>query len=735
MADLASMGLSQLPPFRPDEEGISSLAPRWKRWSDRFDNLMTALNVTDNARKKALLLHLAGETVFDIFEGLVVAEIAHDADPAVDNVYTVAKRALDEHFNPKKNIEFERYSFRLAKQNNGESIEAYVVRLRSLAKYCEFANADAEIKSHLIQTCKSSRLRRRALTDAAMTLHAMIDLGRSMEMSERQSKAIEGKPSESQTTSDESVNRVNRKPFFKNRKPSEPSKSDVCRNCGKAYPHPGGRSGCPAFSTACRSCLKIGHWQKMCRSTGSTVPTQRKPSSYGEPRDKPQASAAGRGRGQGQSRQYVRRVDEAAQQQESDSDSDDQYVFTVAQPQPRQPTVNTTMQGTKVKFIIDSGASVNLIDEQTMKRLKQQPQLQRAKANLYTYGSTTPIDIIGKFQTTIETKHKICEATVYVAKGNSGALLSFSTASNLGVVKICINAVDPEKALTIDDVEKMHPELFQGIGKLKDFKVKLHINDDVKPVVQPHRRVPFHLRKKVEEEIKNLLAQGLIEKATGPTPFVSPIVTPTKPNQPDKVRICVDMRLANLAIARERHVIPTLQELKADLNGSIIFSKLDLASGYHQLQLHEDSRYITCFSTHIGLYVYKRLNFGICCASEIFQNAIAQVLRGLPNVINISDDILIYAPSVEIHNATLRAVLKRLAEHGLTLNKQKCELNKREIKFFGHIFSEHGVSVDPARVEIIRNLEPPTSAGEVRSLMGLVSGDLHVKPHSGPGND
>ena len=154
MADLASMGLSQLPPFRPDEEGISSLAPRWKRWSDRFDNLMTALNVTDNARKKALLLHLAGETVFDIFEGLVVAEIAHDADPAVDNVYTVAKRALDEHFNPKKNIEFERYSmFRLAKQYYGEAIEAYVVRLRSLAKYCEFADADAEIKSHLIQAC------------------------------------------------------------------------------------------------------------------------------------------------------------------------------------------------------------------------------------------------------------------------------------------------------------------------------------------------------------------------------------------------------------------------------------------------------------------------------------------------------------------------------------------------------------------------------------------------------
>ena len=168
-------------------------------------------------------------------------------------------------------------------------------------------------------------------------------------------------------------------------------------------------------------------------------------------------------------------------------------------------------------------------------------------------------------------------------------------------------------------------------------------------------------------------------------------------------------------------MIPTLQELKADLNGSIIFSKLDLASGYHQLQLHEDSRYITCFATHIGLFVYKRLNFGICCASEIFLNAIAQVLRGLTDVINISDDILIYAPSVEIHNATLRAVLKRLSEHGLTLNKQKCELNKREIKFFGYIFSDHGVSVDPRRVEIIRILEPPTRSEEHTSELGMVT--------------
>ena len=149
MADLSA--IPQIAPFTPDSDP-TSVAQRWKRWSDRFDNLVVAMNVTDNKRKKALLLHLAGESVFDIFEGLVLPEIPDDADPAVTNAYTVAKGALDNHFNPKKNVEFERYTFRSTKQQTGENIDAYHARLRTLSKNCEFSNAEAEIKSHVIQT-------------------------------------------------------------------------------------------------------------------------------------------------------------------------------------------------------------------------------------------------------------------------------------------------------------------------------------------------------------------------------------------------------------------------------------------------------------------------------------------------------------------------------------------------------------------------------------------------------
>ena len=90
--------------------------------------------------------------------------------------------------------------------------------------------------------------------------------------------------------------------------------------------------------------------------------------------------------------------------------------------------------------------------------------------------------------------------------------------------------------------------------------------------------------------------------------MVSPIVTPPKTN--GDVRICVDIRMANKAIERERHPMPTIDELIHDLNGSNVFSKMDLKAGYNQLVLEEESRPITTFSTHIGLFRYKRLNFG-----------------------------------------------------------------------------------------------------------------------------
>ena len=273
----------------------------------------------------------------------------------------------------------------------------------------------------------------------------------------------------------------------------------------------------------------------------------------------------------------------------------------------------------------------------------------------------------------------------------------------------------------MEELTQKFPQLFTGIGKLKSHQIKLHIDPNVSPIAQPHRRFPFHLQQKVEDEINNLLEQDIIERVTGPTLWMSPIVTPIKPNNPDKVRICVDMRQANKAILRERHVTPTLQDIIHDLNGATIFSKLDLNSAYHQLELHPDSRAITNFSTNVGLFRYKRLLFGVSSSSEVFQHTISQVLNGIPGVNNISDDIIVYGKTVAEHNNNLRAVISRLVENGLTLNKEKCQLHKQSIEFYGHIFSADGVAVHPKHKTAILKIDRPQNVGDVRSFLSMIS--------------
>ena len=161
----------------------------------------------------------------------------------------------------------------------------------------------------------------------------------------------------------------------------------------------------------------------------------------------------------------------------------------------------------------------------------------------------------------------------------------------------------------------------------------------------------------------------MIEKADGPTPWVSSIVVVPKKGQ-NKIRICIDMRTANKAIKRKRHPTPTLNELKTILSGVNVFSKLDLNQGYNQLELAEESRYITTFATHLGLYRYKRLFFLVSTLPVRFsRKKVIQALAGIKGAINISDDILCFGSDQQDQN--LHAIFRRLCEKGLTLKWQQ----------------------------------------------------------------
>ena len=155
----------------------------------------------------------------------------------------------------------------------------------------------------------------------------------------------------------------------------------------------------------------------------------------------------------------------------------------------------------------------------------------------------------------------------------------------------------------------------------------------------------------------------------------------------------------------------------SDLNGCKVFSKVDLNQGYHQIPLHSDSRQFTTFSTHVGLFRYRRLNFGLLCAAEVFQKKVSDTLNGIPCVKNISDDIYVSGTDKDTLDCHLKQVFHRLHENGLTINLPKCQFTVSTMLFFGHVFSEKGMSPDPKKVEALQNVAPPINASEVRSLL------------------
>ena len=144
------------------------------------------------------------------------------------------------------------------------------------------------------------------------------------------------------------------------------------------------------------------------------------------------------------------------------------------------------------------------------------------------------------------------------------------------------------------------------------------------------------------------------------------------------------MHIANTAIKRFRHLIPTVEAVSYELGGAKFFSKLDLSQAYHQLDLDELSRHITTFSTH---KVYSFELWYKCSCRVVPTHPTTQGIKG---VTNIADDILMFRSTQEDHDRALKACLERLSEKGLVLNSSKCSFHKKELSFFGQIFSQKG---------------------------------------------
>ena len=220
-------------------------------------------------------------------------------------------------------------------------------------------------------------------------------------------------------------------------------------------------------------------------------------------------------------------------------------------------------------------------------------------------------------------------------------------------------------------------------------------------------------------------ADDVIER-TDASAWLSNIVTAKK--RDGSLRMCVNLTDVNTAIIPDSFPLPTMDELTAKVAGSTVFSKLDLLWGYLQLKLAEDSRYLTAFITHVGIYRYKSLAFGLSSGPSAFQKVVRKILEGLDGCESILDNILVHAPTMDEHDRRLRLVLQRLSDHNATIRRDKCILGASSVEFNGHTISAAGCLPLSSNVDAIQRFLAPENQQQLLRFVAMANYYLKFVP-------
>ena len=188
-----------------------------------------------------------------------------------------------------------------------------------------------------------------------------------------------------------------------------------------------------------------------------------------------------------------------------------------------------------------------------------------------------------------------------------------------------------------------------------------------------------------------------------------------------RLRLCIDYRQLNRVTIRNQYPLRRIDELFDQLQGSLVYFKIDLRSGYHQLRVQESDVPKTAFKTRYRHYEFLVMPFSLTNAPAAFMDLMNLVFQPyLDRFIRVFiDDILVYSCSSEEHSKHLRIVLWTLRERQLYAKLCKCQFWLDSVAFLSHVISSEGVSVDPQIIEAVVNWKPPKNVSEVRSFLGL----------------
>lgn len=400
-----------------------------------------------------------------------------------------------------------------------------------------------------------------------------------------------------------------------------------------------------------------------------------------------------------------------------------------------------TVGSKKIKFIIDSGASVNTISEKAFRELikiesfksRLRDFSQSPKIPISAYATSVPLELIATFWADfyIDSIRPHTIEKFFVVSNSTTSLLGKSTALRQKVLQVGLSVINNGfSANTVDTLQHQEQQQSFGFKRLTDKKtfpkfnmepVKIHVRQDIRVRRCTYSNIQPAYRDIARKRIQELLEVGIIEELTDGMnrEFCSALLVVPKGN--NDVRLVVDLRGPNKCIIREPHRMPTFESITTRLHEAQVFSTIDLTNAFNHVVLHEESRHLTNFYSGDRFYRFTRLPFGLCNAPDVFQSALEQILKNCENVVIYLDDILVFGSSQIEHDKCLQQVLNKLEEHNVELNRDKCKFSQQSVIFLGFKLSHGGYRVTDEKMEAIENFRTPSSIEEVRSFLGLMN--------------
>ena len=389
------------------------------------------------------------------------------------------------------------------------------------------------------------------------------------------------------------------KPVHRSTSKPKPTSNLLCFRCGSEN-HLANDAKCPAKDVTCRTCKKKGHFAAVCKSNvRPRVATVLRSTN-------PQVSA-------------VARI-------------------------PR-PEICVEIMNRQIPFIVDTGAEVTILSKRDYEHYLSTQPLVHTRENFHNFDNSL-IRMLGVIQQVDFHFNKKCaNGTLYVADVPfsvlgmdviSGLRLTISAGGDSDSDDSCTTAIPPSPHVSPITRPTARPCL------------QIKLQEDAPPsIIQPLRRLPFALEEPVEAEIRKLLKEGVIEPIDS-SPYVSPIITARKSD--GSIRLCTDFRKLNKHIVVDQFPIPTPDELFSKIKNAKFFTKIDLQSAFHQIDVAEDSRDYTAFITHMGLFRYRKVPFGLASSPAVFNRILQEVLSQCQNTIT---------PSTKSHATRQRPARRR----------------------------------------------------------------------------